>query len=543
MTIELTRRRLLATAASFAAATAVNPFPQIVAPRRALAQDATPEPAEEQVLRWIDSGTTRLSIPVYDSFWQRMSQNVYMTPFVQDRDGNISAGICSEYAVSDDGLTYTFTMNPDAVWSDGSKITSHDIKYSWEWMANPEISGNIFNYYQTQSVAGNREVYDGTATEMSGLVALDDDTLQITLDQPYTPFIYYCSHNLMGVHQKANIVNGGPDWDKVPTVASGPFMVESFDINSGGLALVQNPMWWGTKPTLTRVEYTPIPDPGTQLITWTNGQADVWPSGPTIEFLRQFGLEEVQDHPAPSSRFFLLNTQQPPLDDIHLRRALQRATDVETMVAGVFGEFVEYVHPATGISHPVDPAYRERPFLFNVEEARAELALSKYADVEIPPIIAVPVYDTDWVKLATVLQQMWKDNLNVDVQVVPGDQATALQTQDAGITNGGNSVLYLGPGGLLSWGWHKDNYWFNGAVNTVDDEVEALLVKGDSIPVEDVAGRAEAYAQAEQLILDRGYVIPVHWEPWNTVVSKRLINGVMNPTNNLDVINSYLAKS
>ena len=48
---------------------------------------------------------------------------------------------------------------------------------------------------------------------------------------------------------------------------------------------------------------------------------------------------------------------------------------------------------------------------------------------------------------------------------------------------------------------------------------------------------------AEQLMLDRGYVIPLHWEPWNTVVSKRLVNGVMNPTNNLDVINSYLAKS
>lgn len=543
MSIELTRRRLLATAASFAAAAAVNPFPQVAGPRTVLAQGDAPEPAEEQVLRWIDPGTTRLSVPVYDTFWQRMSQNVYMTPFVQDRDGNISAGICSEYTVSDDQLTYTFTMNPDAVWSDGSKITSHDIKYSWEWMANPAISGNVFNYYQTQAVVGNRDVYGGTATEMSGLVAIDDDTLQVTLAQPYTPFIYYCTHNLMGAHQKQNIVNGGPDWDKAPTVASGPFMVESFDINSGAVTLVQNPHWWGTKPTLTQINLIPIPDAGTQLITWTNGQAEVWPSGPTIDFLRQFGLEEVQDHPAPSSRFFMFNTRQAPLDDMHVRRALQRAIDVQTMVAGVFGEFVEYVHPATGISHPVDPAYVERPFLFDVEAAKEELAQSKYAGGDIPPIVIVPVYGSDWVKLATVMQQMWQDNLGLDVQVVPSDQATALQSQDAGVKNGGNSVLYLGPGGLLSWGWHKDNYWFNGAVNTVDDEVETLLNQGDSIPIDEVEKRAAAYAQAEQLILDRGYVLPIHWEPWNTVVSKRLVNGVMNPTNNIDVVNSYIAKS
>ena len=279
MTVEFTRRHLMASAVAFAAAAAVNPFPEVGQPHVARAQDGQPEPAEEQVLRWMDAGTSRLSVPVYDSFWQRMSRNVYMTPFVQDREGTISAGICSEYTVSDDQLTYIFTMNPDAVWSDGSKVTAQDIKYSWEWMANPTTSGNVYNYYQTQAIAGNRDVYDGTATEMSGLVVVDDETLQITLDQPYTPFIYYCTHNLMGVHQKENIVNGGPDWDKSPTVASGPFMVESFDINSGGLTLVQNPHWWGAKPILTRIELTPIPDPGTQMITWTNGQADVWPSG------------------------------------------------------------------------------------------------------------------------------------------------------------------------------------------------------------------------------------------------------------------------
>jgi ABC-type transport system substrate-binding protein len=545
MNDQITRRRLLATAASFAAAAAINPFPKI---RSVSAQDATPgnlpERAESQVLRWVDPGTTRLSVPVYDTFWQRMSQNVYMTPFIQDISGNITSGICSEYTISDDQLTYVFTMNPDAVWSDGSKITSHDIKYSWEWMANPVTSGNVFNYYQTQNVAGNADVYSGAATEMSGLVALDDNTLQITLSQPYTPFLYYCTHNLMGAHQRANIENGGPDWDKKPTVASGPFMVESFDVNSGAVALVQNPHWWGKKPTIERIELNPVADAGTQLIAWGNDECEVWGSGPGIDFFRQFGLDEVLDQPAPSARFFLFNTKQPPLEDVHVRRALQRATDVQTMVAAVFAEFADYAHAATGISDPTDPAYLERPFLFNVDEAKAELAQSAYANGSVPPIVAV-VYDAseEFLKLATVMQQMWQDALGIQLQVIPADQASAMQTQNASIQGGGNSVLYLGPGGLLSWGWHKDNYWFNGRINTADDEVEALLNQGDGIPVDQVAERAAVYAQAEQLILDRGYVLPLHWEPWNTAVKKRLVNAAMNPTNNLDVINSYIAKS
>jgi len=437
------RRELMATVAGFAAAAAINPFPDIVP---AMAQDASPTPnlpekADSQVLRWIGPGTTRLAQFVYDSFWARMSQNVYMTPFVQQKDGSITPGICSDYTVSDDLLTYTFTMNPDSVWSDGTKVTSHDIKYSWEWMANITVSENIYNYYQTQSVVGNPDVVAGTATEMSGLVALDDNTLQITLSEPYTPFIYYCTHCLMGVHQKANIEQGGPDWDKSPTVASGPFKVERFDINTGGLVLVQNEHWWGTKPQIERIELNPISDGGTASLAWTNDECEVWASGGTSDFYRQFGVSEVITRPGPTAAFFRLNTSVAPLDDEHLRRALQRASDINTVTSVVWGDYVapvslffepgglpadkkNYLFPATGISFPTDPAYKERQPLFDIDAAKAELAQSKYANGEVPSVLFV-VASGDYVKAATVLQQMWQDALGVKSEVVPADQATA----------------------------------------------------------------------------------------------------------------------
>ena len=505
----ISRRNLVTTFAGFAAAAAVNPFPNIVS---VVAQQASPtadtrEPAESQVLRWMDAPPPGLSVSAYSAaFWNAFLQNVYMTPFVQLSSGEIAEGICSSYTVSDDLLTYTFTINPKAIWSDGTKVTANDIKASWEWMANTAVSNNVFNYYQTQVVVGNEDVVSGKTTDMSGLKVVDDDTLEITLKQPYTPFIYYCTDCLLLAHQKANIESGA-DWDQRPTVASGPMMVESFDANAGTVTLIKNPNWWGQKTTIERVELVPITDASTQLLTWQSDQVDVWGEwGIGTDQARSIDRAELKNA-YPGNGFLLLNTQQPPFDDVHMRRAVQRATDVATIVPVVYGD---WQLPATGITHPTDPAYLERAPLLDIEAAKAELAQSKYASGAIPAPVAV-LAAGDWVKVGAMMQQMLKDALDIDLQVVAADQASLEQTNSAAIGAGGNGVLYWGPGGLLSWGWHKDNYWFNGPIHAVDQEIEDLLNQGDALPDDQLDERIKIYQQAEQLILDRAYMIPVTW--------------------------------
>jgi peptide/nickel transport system substrate-binding protein len=534
---QFTRRHLLVTSAAFASAAALNPFPKIVSPSRAAAQELTPAPAESQVIRWVGPGTRALSIPVYDDFWWTNLQSVYMTPFVQDTSGEISPGICADYTVSDDQLIYTFTMNPSAVWSDGSKITASDIKYTWDWMANPKLSGNPFNYYQTQAVKGNREVFAGSASEMSGLVVLDDDTLQITLSQPYTPFIYYCTHCLLGVHQKKNIEEGGPDWDKRPTVASGPFMVETFDVNEGSLTLVRNPHWWGQQPIIERLEYRAMPDPNARLLAWNNDEIEVIAGGASSDFLRQYGDGEVAKDPIAGNSFLLFNVQIEPLSDLHLRRALQRATDTVTLVKAVWET---YWPPATSIVAPGDPAYIDRPFLFDVEAAKAELAQSSYKSGDAVPPIVMVARGADQVKYGTILQQMWHDALGVQLQVVPTDQPYPGGVTNGSVSVGQNVVLYLGPGGLLSWGWHKDNYWFTDHIKTVDEDVEALLNQGDQIADANVADRAAAYKAAEDLILDRAYTMPICWDVIALPTKKRVAQASMNPSAIFNLATSYI---
>jgi len=531
----------MATFAGFGAAAALNPFPKIIS---AAAQESTPgpEPAESQVLRWLSTQITRLSIPGYGPEpMNRILPALYMTPFTQDLDGNFHPGICADYSVSDDRLTYTFHMNPDAKWSDGTPVTSGDIKFTWEWMANTAVSGNPFNGYQTQMVEGNAEVLAGTATEMSGLATPDDATLQITLTAPFAPFIYYCSDSLLGAHQRANIENGGENWDTKPTVASGPFMVEQFDQNTGAFSMVQNPYWWGTKPTIQRVEFTPVTDAGTALLSWTNDECEVWSNGGTVQFYKQFGGSELIAYPGGFFVGITFNTQQAPLDDIHVRRAIQRAIDVETAVKAIYGDFAA---PATGIASPNDPSYVERTFLFDVDAAKAELAQSAYANGSIPSIQAVVTNANDWVNLTTVFQQMLKDALGIDLQVIPADQATTGQEDAAGIRIIQDGVLYLGPGSVVSWAYHKNNSIMQTWIRVADDDVEAFLNQGDAASVDDVQTRAEAYRQAEQLMLDRAYVLPLDWGPVGAVipVKKRVVNASNDPSQTFDFINTYIAK-
>jgi oligopeptide transport system substrate-binding protein len=102
--------------------------------------DATAKPAEEQILN-LALGD---EIPTMDI--SKATDNIAFTMFAQtneglvrlDDKGKAQPGVAKEWKVSDDGLTYTFTLRDDAKWSDGSAVTAKDFEYSWKRALNPE---------------------------------------------------------------------------------------------------------------------------------------------------------------------------------------------------------------------------------------------------------------------------------------------------------------------------------------------------------------------------------------------------------------------
>lgn len=539
----LTRRRLAAQFAALSAAAALNPFP-VVRPASAAAQGTPvldPAPPERQVLRWGGATpVTRIGVHRYDGFIARISGELFLPPFLGDGDGNVLPGVCLDYEVSDDGLVYTLVLDPAARFSDGSKITAADIKFTWEYFANP-ASENPWQYYQTQAVLGHQAVFDGTATEMTGLVVVDAETLQVTLAQPFSPFIPYLTQCLNGIHQRANI-ESGPDWDRIPPVSSGPYMVETFDEATGELTLAPNPYWWRQTPVIQRLEYRVAPDPNTLAVLWSNDEIDVQelPIDLAAQYVNGPDAAQIVDSLTPILFVLRFRTTVPPMEDPNVRRALLLATDVAGVVPTVFGGAFE---PATGLSQPLIPGYIERPPAFDPAAARAALATSTYGGPEnLPPVVAGVAPNSPYRLAIEAFLQIWQEVLGIEPAVLPTDPGFDPEQIGANVNVGGPGPLFLDAGGFLTWAFKADNLYFRDWIQTRDDEAEALIVAAEALPLADLAGRSALYAQAEEILLDRAYMVPFAYGTVKTLVKPWVANPTFRPDANPNLAGMYLTE-
>ena len=109
-------------------------------------------------------------------------------------DGTLRPGVAESWQVSDDGLTYTFKLRPDAVWSDGSPLTATDFIYSWTRMVDPATASNyafiLWPIKNAELITKGELPKDELAAE-----AVDDHTLKVTLRAPTAYFLQMLMHH------------------------------------------------------------------------------------------------------------------------------------------------------------------------------------------------------------------------------------------------------------------------------------------------------------------------------------------------------------
>ena len=132
--------------------------------------------------------------------------------------------------------------------------------------------------------------------------------------------------------------------------------------------------------------------------------------------------------PRLSTSYVGFNVNEPPFDDVHFRRALNFAIDKELIANEVYAGLIE---PAYGILPPGFPGYTDsiEGLKFDEEAAKAELAMSKYADPATRPRIVLSVSGTGGdVGIGTqVILEMWETTLGVEVEIQQVEWATYLQ--------------------------------------------------------------------------------------------------------------------
>jgi peptide/nickel transport system substrate-binding protein len=457
-----------------------------------------------------------------------MTQNTFRPPFYLDKDGKLNPGIATKWEASSDGLKYTLKLDPRAKFSDGSKVTAADLKFSWEYLSWPETKAWSHSYV-AGSIVGYKDVVDGKSKTMAGLVAKDDETLEITLERPYTPFVKSLATYIAGVVKKAQVEKDPENWDEKP-ICCGPYKVESFNKTTGEVTWVPDENWWGEKPTITRVTYRYVKDANTQSIMYDNNEMDILVSASDLlaaQLMKGPHKADMKLIPYGGSYFYYFASDRKPMEDVNVRRALLKATDMGKIVQAVFqgSQSVAY-----GIISPNLEGHTNPKPYFDPEGAKKALAESSYKTVaNLPPItIAVGTNLPEYIRASEAVQQMWKEVLGLNITVKPYDKATDPVRESAQVFRASLGTLVNDTSAAVSaMGLSSANY-MNGSVKAKNDKLDEILTKADSLPMDKQQQRIELYQDAERIIMDNAYYIPIIWVQYYHIVKPWVRNFASN---------------
>jgi len=401
------------------------------------AEETTEAPAEEamaveQVLYWNIGSEPKTLDPGLNA--ANDGGNVINNMFeglMREMNGQIQPGIAESYTMSDDGLVYTFTIR-DTVWSDGQAITAHDFEYAWNRVLDPETASEYSWIFDEANV--------------DSFKAIDEKTFEVTLKAPTPYFLGLTAfYTFFPVRQDA--VEAGADgaWavDPAKSIVNGPFMLTEYR-NGDRLVLVKNPNYWrADMVTLDTIEGLMIVDEATALTGYESGQIHVIDTMPNAEIPRLLAEDPTfMIMPQDGVYYYALNTTVAPMDNEKVRRALTIAIDrtaiVETVTKGGQIPATNMVSQASRDSEgnvfsvragdygiPVDGS--------GVEEAQALLAEAGFPNGEGFPELEIMYNTSEGHKaIAEAIQEMWKQNLNINVTLTNQEWAVFQDTRKQG---------------------------------------------------------------------------------------------------------------
>ncbi|MGO2696464.1 peptide ABC transporter substrate-binding protein [Bavariicoccus seileri] len=249
------------------------------------------------------------------------------------KDGNtVEPGVADEPEVSDDGLVYTFKVKDNANWTNGDPVTAEDFVYTYKKLVDP-AEGNVA---QSADVFKNaKDIREGNQpVENLGVKALDDKTLEITLEYPAP----YLSKLLTGTRflpqHQATAEKEGEDYgtsaDKI--VSNGPFKIEGWTGSETSWKLLKNKDYWDADNVkLNEVDIVVSKEVSTGANLFEAGDVDY--TVLTDEYVAQ-NKENERFHTQPKALIGYLgfNVSGDITGNVHVRRAIGQAYDKEAYV-------------------------------------------------------------------------------------------------------------------------------------------------------------------------------------------------------------------
>jgi len=323
----------------------------------------------------------------------------------------------ANWQVSSDNKVYTFTLKQGITFSDGTPVTAQSYVYTWSRALLPAVASPIASFYESP-IVGSDEVAAGKTTTFSGVKAIDDHTLQVTLKQPTAYFLEELTNSLFfPLNKKVIDQYGQKNWPRNAAgnaVGTGPFVVKAWLTNTK-MVFTPNPNYYGNKTRLKEVDMIFVADLSIAFKSYrANQYAFTWNLLPTDQVTMQ-GTPGFIRMPLLQTDLLFFDNTRPPFNNTAVRQAFAYATDRDTLAKAIFKNTVS---PATTIIPPGMPGYQPNYPGLPYDTARAKSLLqSVYPDVtKVPPItFSYPSSQLSSGEVAA-LQDMWQKALGIQVR-------------------------------------------------------------------------------------------------------------------------------
>lgn len=425
-------------------------------------------------------------------------------------------GIATHWDVSANGLTYTFHLRPDAVWSNGDPLTASDFVASWQRVITPELGADYANLLYVLAGAEAYHKQETTDFATVGVRAIDPATLEVKLAYPAPYFLSLLQHwmwypvHIDSIRAIGSPTSRGTGWARPGTlVSNGPFTLAAWP-QGERIEVTKNPRYWDADTVrLQAIHFHPFEGVDTEERAYRSGQIHLTDALPIskIGAYRRDAPTELRIDPYLGTYFFRFNTTRPFLDQPLVRQALTLAVDRTAIVERVLrgGQI-----PSASFT-PAGTAGYNPPTGLATDRARARelLAQAGYPAGRNAPTVELLFNTSENHKLvAEALQAMWRTELGLSVELRNMENKTVLESRRAGAYDMLRSVWiadYADPTSFLEI-WRGDsgnNYtgWANPSFDQLLDQAAQTTEN---------SARFALLHQAEEILLTAAPVLPIY---------------------------------
>lgn len=329
---------------------------------------------------------------------EAFNSNVYEALFQLTDAGTVVPQLAQSFTKSDDGLTYTFKLQPNVTFHNGDKLTSADVKSSIERV----------------TADGSKSSRKSSLKTIASIDTPDDATVVIKLSAKSISLPYNLSYVWIVDHTARDITSSED--------GTGPYKLGEWRRGSA-LSLERFDGYWGTKPTNKEVVFQYFTDATAENNALLTGAVDLITSVQSPDSLAQFkgnSAFTVSSGQSTTKLLLAYNDRVKPFNDVNVRKAITRAIDKKALLQSIWGDYGTVIG---SMVPPTDPWYEDLTGVdaYNPDSAKQLLAQAGYAN-GLTFTLDTPDYDPHPVVAQFIQSELKQIGVTVNINIITANE-------------------------------------------------------------------------------------------------------------------------